>query len=242
MTETTKKRRISFRHGFWAGTPITLGVAPFALIYGIWAKSLNLDLWQTMAMSLGVFAGSAQYIFLDLWGQAVSPAVLIITCLIINLRMGMYGASLRLYTGPLNGPVGLAGVYLLTDEGYGSSVARFVSHKNFPYDYFYFYLGAALPTWLSWQSCSLAGFLAGSFLPESMPLDMAGYFVFLSLLLSMLAKGPKLAAASVSLLTAVIGAAIPMKLGLILAVFTGVAAGLTYEKYFMTQDNKEVQK
>lgn len=222
--------RASFRLGLAAGSPIMAGVAPFGLIYGAAARGLDLSLGQTVGMSLTIFAGSSQLVFLDLWGQGASALALILTGLVINLRMAMYSASITPHLGPLGLTRSIVGAYFLTDEGYALSMGRFLSRREPPPSPFYFYLGAALPTWLSWQTCSLAGYLAGALIPASWPLGMAVPLVFLALLIPMLARGPKLSAALAAMVVAIAAAGLPMNLGLILAVFVGIAAGLIHSR------------
>ncbi len=220
----------SFYAGFKAGSPIVAGVVPFGLIYGAAAANLGLSPVQTMGMSLTIFAGSSQLVFLDLWGQGASTLVLILTGLVINLRMGMYSASLAPRLGRLTPLQKLIGSYLLTDEGYALSMGHFLSRKSQPASPLYFFLGAGLPTWLCWQASGLAGYLAGTFIPENWPLGLAVPLVFLALLIPMLARGPKAAAAATALVIAVAGARLPMNLGLLLAVFSGIAAGLIHSR------------
>jgi Predicted branched-chain amino acid permease (azaleucine resistance) len=220
----------SFCLGLAAGSPIMAGVAPFGLIYGAAARGLDLSLGQTIGMSLTIFAGSSQLVFLDLWGQGASSLALILTGLVINLRIAMYSASISPHLGPLGLPRSLVGAYFLTDEAYALSMGRFLSRREPPPSPFHFYLGAALPTWLSWQFCSLAGSLAGALIPESWPLGMAVPLVFLALLIPMLARGPKVTAALASMVVAIAAAGLPLNLGLILAVFVGIAAGLVHSR------------
>lgn len=220
----------SFYLGLKAGSPIMAGVTPFGLIYGAAARDLGLSLTQTCGMSLAIFGGASQLVFLDLWSQGASTLVLIATGLVVNLRMLMYSASIAPRLGPLNPVQALIGAYFLTDESYGLSMSRYFSRRRQPTSPFYFFLGAGFPTWLSWQVSSLIGYLAGALLPESWPLGLAVPLVFLSLLVPMLAGGPKLVAALAAMITAVLAAEMPMNLGLLLAVFIGIAAGLAHEK------------
>ncbi len=226
---TARPGRDSWRLGLRAGCPIVAGVAPFGVIYGAAANALGLSLAQTTGMSLAVFAGSSQLVFLDLWGQGASTLALVLTGLVVNLRMAMYSASIAPRLGPLAPWQSLVGAYYLTDEGYGVSMGYFL-RKSPPASSFYFFLGAAFPTWLSWQVSGLAGYLAGNVIPESWPLKMAVPLVFLALLVPMLTRGPKLTAAAAAMALAGAGARLPLNLGLLLAVFGGIAAGLIHSR------------
>ena len=230
MTEGRPKAA-SLAAGLAAGWPIVAGVIPFGLIYGAAARALGLSVWQSAGMSLAVFAGSSQLVFLDMWGQGAGALVLAVTGLVINLRMAMYGASVTPYLGRLGPWEALAASYLLTDESYGLSMGRFLSRRQQPMSSLYFFLGAGLPTWLGWQLSCLAGYLAGALIPPDWPLEMAVPLVFLALLVPMLARGPKTTAALAAMVMAVAGAGLPMNSGLLLAVFSGVAAGMVHSNY-----------
>ena len=228
----TSGPRADLAAGFTAGAPLIAGVLPFALIYGALARELGLSLAQTSGMSLAVFAGSAQLVFLNLWGQGASLAALIVACLVINLRLAMYSASLAPHlagSGPLRRH---CAAYFLTDESYGTSLGRFLSPRPQPASPFFFFLGSAGPCWLSWQLGGVAGHLAGAFIPESAGrvLGLAVPLVFLALLTPLMARGPRLTAALTAMVVAVAGAGLPLNLGLIGAIVSGLAAGLIHRK------------
>ena len=218
--------------GFAAGSPLIAGVLPFALIYGALARELGLSLVQTSGMSLAVFAGSAQLVFLNLWGQGASLAALIVASLVINLRLAMYCASLAPHLAGVSPLRRLCAAYCLTDESYGTSLGRFLSPRPQPASPFFFFLGSAGPCWLSWQMGGVAGHLAGAFIPEAagQVLGLAVPLVFLALLTPLMAWGPRLTAALTAMVTAVAGAGLPLNLGLIGAIASGLAAGLIHRK------------
>ncbi len=222
---------ISLQEGFWAGSPIMAGVAPFGIIYGVAANSLGLTLAQTIGMSLGIFGGAAQLVFLDLWGQGASVLVLTLAGLVVNLRLAMYSASIAPRFGSLTFGRSLLASYLLTDESYGVSMGRFLSPKTPPASQLCFFIGTGLPTWLIWQISGLVGYMGGSLIPSSWPLGMAVPLVFMSLLIPMLARGPKTSAALTAMVLAVLTAKMPMKLGLIISVLGGISVGIAHQRY-----------
>jgi predicted branched-subunit amino acid permease len=226
----------SLRAGFLAASPLLIGLVPFALIYGAAAKESGLSLGQTCGMSLMIFAGSAQLVFVNLYQEGVNALALILACLAVNLRLLIYASSLSSYLGPPKGFLsGLLRSYILTDESYAVSLSRFL-RPGFGWPRAPFYLGASLPTWLGWQIMGLAGYLSASAMPKSLPLGMAIPMVFLALLVSLLksAKRPdlagKLAAALAAGLAALALGDFPLKLGLILAILIGVGAGLAISR------------
>jgi predicted branched-subunit amino acid permease len=207
-----------------------MGLLPFGLIFGAAGKDAGLSWLQTQAMSLGIFAGSAQLVFLNLWNEGVNAFALFLTVCCVNLRLVIYGSSLAPELGPPETLLsGIARGYFLTDESYAISMARFL-RKGFSRNPAWFFLGAAGPTWSGWQLMTALGYLAGSFLPESLPFAMAIPMVFLALFVSVLKSSP---ARKLSRVVAALAAAAgvvafkdaPYGTGLILAVMAGVAAG-----------------
>jgi predicted branched-subunit amino acid permease len=227
----------SLKAGFLAGSPLLIGIIPFALIYGAAARETGLTLIQTVSMSLSVFAGSAQLIFVNLWAQQVTVPVLVLTCLAVNLRLLIYGASMSLRLEPPKGPAeALVRSYLLTDESFAVSMSGFYN-PGFGYRRLAYYLGSGLPTWLGWQSFGLAGYLAGAVLPESRPIGVAVPLIFLALLISIIRtsstdRRPRLISAAAAGLLAVLLKGLPLNLGLMAAIIVGILAGLFSESFF----------
>jgi predicted branched-subunit amino acid permease len=226
----------ALRAGFAAGSPLLIGIVPFALIYGAAAREAGLSLVQTLSMSLAVFAGSAQLVFANLWGVKVAVPVLALTCLALNLRLLIYGASLSLrLEGPKSPGEALLRAYLLTDESYAVSMAGF-SNPHFAKPRLPYYLGSGLPTWLGWQTVGLVGYLAGAVIPPSWPIGIAVPLIFLALLVSSLRTSserrlPRWLAAGAGGLAGVALKGLPHNLGLIAAIALGVAAGLAAERF-----------
>jgi predicted branched-subunit amino acid permease len=224
--------RADLAAGFAAGAPLVAGVLPFALIYGALARELGLSLAQAAGMSLFMFAGAAQLVFLNLWSHGAPLAALMAAGLVINLRLAMYSASLAPHlagAGPLRRH---CAAYFLTDESYGASLGRFLSRRPQPESAFLFFLGTAGPCWLSWQAGGVAGYLAGALIPESAErlLGLAVPLIFLALLAPLVARGPRLTAALTAMAAAVAGAKLPLNLGLIAAAILGPAAGLAHQR------------
>ena len=74
--------------------PMLLGTAPFGIIFGAYALEMGIGIGGGQGFSLFVFAGSAQFVGANLYGQGASLVVIAITTFFINLRHTLYGASL----------------------------------------------------------------------------------------------------------------------------------------------------
>src|SRR5690606_41492747 len=71
-----------------------VGAVPFGIVDGTLAASSGLSVVATLAMSLLVFAGSAQFVAASLVATGTSLTVILLTTLIVNLRHLLYSASL----------------------------------------------------------------------------------------------------------------------------------------------------
>ncbi len=217
---------------FWAGVggelPLLLGVMPFGMIYGALALSAGLSVRTAQAMSVVVFAGSAQFVIAQLVSAGTPAAVIILTAFIVNLRHVLYSASMAPYIKHLSWPwKGVLG-YLLTDEAYAVTITRYLRPTVGPYAH-WFYLGAGLTLWSSWQLSTAAGIFLGAQIPASWSLDFTLALTFIALVVPALKDRATVAAALTGGSVAVLANGWPYKLGLVTAALTGIAAGVVVE-------------
>ena len=115
--------------------------------------------------------------------------VAVLAACTINLRMLLYSASISPYLADEPLPRRFGAAYLLTDQAYAVSIARWSAEADdrarFPY-----FLGAGLLLWFSWQLSTIVGALVGSAVPADVPLDFAVPLVFLVLLVPTLTSRP----------------------------------------------------
>jgi len=95
-------RRLEFIAGVQAELPILLGVSPFGMIYGVLALSAGVPAALAFAMSSVVFAGSAQFVGVQLIGAGAPGIVIVFTTFIVILRHMLYSASTAPYLKHLN--------------------------------------------------------------------------------------------------------------------------------------------
>lgn len=186
---------LGFGDGARAVAPMLVGVVPFGIIAGAIPIENGLGVWTAIACSTIVFAGASQLALYDVLADGGSWLVAAIAAWTINARLLLYSASLapHLDREPVRRRLLLG--YLLSDQAYAVSIARFTVHPEAG-GRFRFVLGAGLTLWLSWQASTLAGALAGNSLPEDAPIDAIVPLVFLVLLLPVLRTRPALAAAA----------------------------------------------
>ena len=224
--------RSEFIAGVKAELPILLGVIPFGLIYGVLASSAGLPASLAQAMSSIVFAGSAQFIAAQLIGAGTPALVLILTTLVVNLRHMLYSASVAPYIKHLRPQWKWLLAYLLTDEAYAVTILHYQETEDTPLAHkHWFFLGAGLALWSTWQVSTAVGIFVGAQVPASWSLDFTLALTFIALVVPALKDRAGWVAALVGGTVAVLAAGLPFKLGLILAALTGILAGLGAERY-----------
>lgn len=208
--------------------PILVGVIPFGMIYGILALSAGLDKLEAQAMSAIVFAGSSQFMTVQLT-QAQTPAlVILLTGFVINLRHALYSASLAPYVKHLSGPWKALLSYLLTDEAYAVSVTKYQREGVTQFSHWYF-LGAALALWSSWQVSTAVGIFLGAQIPASWGLDFTLALTFIALVVPSLKDRAGVATAVAAAIAALAFYNLPYKLGLIAATLAALLVGIWVE-------------
>ncbi len=223
---------------FWGGVraqlPILLGVSPFGMIFGILAMEADLPVPVALAMSMIVFAGSAQFIAAQLLASGTPGIVIVLTTAVVNLRHMLYSASVAPYVRHLSAVWKYALAFLLTDEAYAVMISHYETDAPAPVqetNRHWYSLGAGLTLWVSWQISTAVGVLVGAEVPESWALDFTLPLTFIALVIPVLRDRPAVLAALTAGMIALAANDLPYKLGLILAALAGIAAGVLSERY-----------
>jgi 4-azaleucine resistance transporter AzlC len=199
------------------------------MIYGISALAAGMTPGSAQAMSSVVFAGSAQFVMVQLVRANVPLAVMLATGFVVNLRHALYSASISPYTRRLNLWWKVILSYLLTDEAYAVTIAHYSQPGDIALKH-WFFLGAGLTLWSGWQISTAIGIFLGAQIPPEWGLDFALPLTFIALVVPTLKDRPGLLAAATAGLTAIAAASLPYKLGLLTAALVGILVGLWSEK------------
>lgn len=228
MSSSTTKT--AYWRGFRDGAPFIFVVMPFATLFGVVATEAGLSVFETLAFSVVVIAGAAQFTALQLMLENAPTLVVLASALAVNLRMAMYSAALTPHLGPA--PLWQRAVvaYLLVDQSYALSHAKFETAPDMtlPQKLGYF-LGVVSPVVPSWYAMSLVGAVVGRAIPPDYALDFAVPITFLALVAPMLRSGAHAAAAAVAVALSMTFVWVPYNLGLILAGLGGMMAGAQTE-------------
>jgi 4-azaleucine resistance transporter AzlC len=198
------------------------------MIYGVSAISAGIPASIAQAMSCIVFAGSAQFVIAQLVAANTPALVIILTAFIMNIRHMLYSASVSPYTHKLHPLWKWLLAYLLTDEAYAVAILHYQKAGDDGQKHWYF-LGAELALWITWQLSTAVGIFLGAHIPASWSLDFASTLTFIALVVPTLKDRVSTTVALTSALAALLVFALPLKLGLALAVLIGIAVGLTLE-------------
>jgi len=229
--------RSEFLAGLRAEAPILLGVIPFGLIYGVLAVGAGLPRDVALFMSSIVFAGSSQFIGAQLFRDNAPALVIILTTFVVNLRHMLYSASLAPHTQHLRPGWKWLLAYLLTDEAYAVTITRYNEPDPSPHKH-WFFLGAGLALWTSWQTSTALGVFLGAQIPESWSLDFTLALTFIAIVIPALKDRAAVASALSAGLVAVLATSLPLRLGLIVAALTGIVVGLVVEAQSPSADHQ----
>ena len=174
-------KNINWGNTLSAAMPVVLGYLPIGFAYGVLAINAGLSIFQTVLMSIIVYAGSAQLIAVSLFAQAIHPLSIITTTFIVNLRHMLMSAALAPHMRHWKSyQVGLFS-FELTDESFGVHSLRFDRGENHP-------KSTLLINFIcqsAWVLGSLLGAVAGNMIQDVRPfaLDYALPAMFIALLI-----------------------------------------------------------
>lgn len=223
--------RLEFWSGVKAELPLLIGVIPFGMIYGVLALAAGIPPAPAQAMSAIVFAGSSQFVMTQLFAAGVPGLVMVLTAGVVNLRHALYSASVAPYLKGLHPLWKWLLAYLLTDEAYAVSITHYAEEGVQPVagNKHWYFLGAGLALWSSWQLSTALGIFLGTQVPESWSLDFTLALTFIALVVPGLKDRPTAAAALSAGLCAVWFVNLPYRLGLVAAALVGIVVGLVLE-------------
>lgn len=113
--------------GMRQALPIVLGYVPVAFAFGVLARKTGMPAAGAVCMSLMVFAGSAQLISVSLLAGGASPATVVLTTFVVNLRHLLMSAALAPALRRWPRALQWLFAFQLTDETFALHVSRLPS-------------------------------------------------------------------------------------------------------------------
>ncbi len=111
--------------GMVRAVPIILGYLPIGLAFGVLASTAGLSIYSAVAMSVFVFAGSAQLIAVGLIDTGATIATITMTVFLVNLRHLLMSAYLAPHLCHLKPWQQALFSYEITDESFALHAASF---------------------------------------------------------------------------------------------------------------------
>ncbi|MCU0588323.1 MAG: AzlC family ABC transporter permease [Syntrophobacteraceae bacterium] len=159
--------------------PICMAYFPVGMAFGVLAQKAGLGVLQTGAMSVVVFAGSAQFIGVSMLSQGASLTAIAATTFIVNLRHLLMSSALAPHLRRASVPFLLLFAYGVTDESFAVNSMRF---RDGGWDRWKAIIVNHTAN-LAWVISSLAGAVSGQFIPPGfLGIDYAMAGMFLGLL------------------------------------------------------------
>jgi predicted branched-subunit amino acid permease len=216
------ERRVAFKLGQRAILVSLPGTFAWGLISGVAMVKGGLPVGWAMAMSLLVYAASAQLAALPLIVTGAPLWVIVATGFITNLRFVIYSAAIRPhFTDRTLGRRAALG-YFMTDFTF-TLFMRSAQEGSLPQRHpDSWFAGVCSTNWITWQLSAFTGIIGASYVPTDWGLEFTGTLALVALVGPSLIARPAVIGAAVAAVVALLTHGLPFKLGL----FSGAIAGI----------------
>ncbi len=186
-------------------SPLMAGAAPFALLLGSLAAAKGLSPLEVTLMSMSVYAGSAQFIAIEMW-QTPAPVVAIVsTTLLVNLRHLLMGAALAPHLNALSSVGRFLTVSFHSDETWAMSLRRAQEYGSAGVSPGYIF-GVFFLFYIQWPIWTCVGALSGGLVddPAAFGFDFVFPAVFITLVIGFWRASRQTLVIVISLITALL--------------------------------------
>ena len=211
-------------------SPLMIPVVPFGIIFGVLAIDLGLSPITTIAMSIIIFGGASQIIFLQLFSAGASSLIILSSVGAVNSRHLLYGAVLSEHMSDFKMTWKIIISYFLVDQAF--AVTNSYLKKSKDKDKAFHSFGAGATCWIIWQTTTIIGIFLGSIIPEKLGLSFAVPLTFLALIIDDFRKLINVIVITFSGLIATFGyEIIPFKAYVIVAATCGLMVAIIFTKF-----------
>ncbi len=220
--------RAARRAGIRAAGVIVGSYIPFGIAAGAAMGATSVDPLLSILTSPIIFAGAAQIAAVQLLHVGAALGLVVLTVAVINSRHLLYSAALAPHLADWSTPQRLGAAFLLADPVYALAAGRFdtADGGGTTREKRNFYFGAGLTCLVGWTSLLAVGIVAGSFIPEWVPFELAIPLTFLLLTLPLIKNSAGLVAFAVAGIVALVANPLPLGVGLMVGAVVGVVAGV----------------
>lgn len=199
-----------FKTGVLAVAPHMLSVIPFGIICGAIGIEMSFSPYLVYAMSIIIFGGASQIVFLQLLSGGASAFIAVTSVGVINSRHLLYGAVLSEYLEKLTLFKKLIISYFIVDQGFAESNKFLKKNKSLENNHYHL-LGTGITLWICWQISTIFGIILGSVIPEELGLQFAVPLTFIAILINELRKADQVIVIFVSGISSLLFFDAPLK-------------------------------
>ena len=160
--------KLTTKDGFLDGFPIFLGYFSTAIAFGLICRNINMSFLNSSLISITSFAGSGQFLMINLLSNGALILELFVSILLINLRYIFMGASLNLrLPSDISLFQKIIVAFSTTDEIFSVAILK-PQKLNFPYLF-----SLELTSYSGWVTGTMVGYLIGIALPHKLQLALS---------------------------------------------------------------------
>lgn len=229
------RRHPEFMQGVRDLASVATGIGAWGLMTGVAMVKSGMSTLEAVAMTLTVFAGSAQLASIPLIASGAPLWVILATAFCVNLRFVVFSAHLRPYVMHLPLRERLVTGYLTADLSYVFFARRFPHHPDAstPASELQgqqaYLMGNCGVNYVAWMGASLTGIALANAIPTHWGLGFAGILALLGVMLSLATSPLRVVAMAVSGAAAITAWALPLKLNIVVAIAVAVAMALVID-------------
>jgi len=226
-------RHPAFRDGMRATAPVAPGIAAWGLMTGVAMVKSGMSVFEAVAMTLVVYAGSSQLASIPLIVAGAPAWVILATGFCVNLRFVVFSLHLRTYLMHLPRWRRLVNGFLTADMSYALFTGRYPTPAQDPQgrlEQEAYLAGNYFLTWASWVGASLLGVVLGHQIPTAWGLGYAGVLCLVGIVCSLANTPMRVLAAIVAGIASVAAHALPLKLNVVAAIAIAVLVCYSLEQ------------
>ena len=222
-------RSPGFLNGVRAALPTVPGIFTFGVIAAVATIGAGFHPIVAVMFSLIVYAGTAQLVAVQMLTAGSPLPVILLAALIVNLRLLIYSLAFSTHFRAKSIGWRVTIACLLSDQSYALTSTRYAYRPEDPTNDDHF-LGVSVTVWLTWQLGGLSGALLGATIPPHWSLEYTITLTFLAMAILSIRDRALAVAAVTGALLAVGLWDLPFRIGMIIAIGGGIAAGLATER------------
>lgn len=170
----------SWKQGLLDALPLIASYVLFGAIFGMMAGQAGLSSWESVAMSLLVYSGAAQFAASSMIAEHAGIWAIILTTCLLNLRHFLMALSISPHYQRFSRSQVNALAFFLTDEQYAVTLNRFRHHQSdLPY-----IVSVSVSLYAGWCTGTWIGTAAGSWIPDPAALGLGFSFTAMFLALA----------------------------------------------------------